>query len=87
MGCCYVEMRGKDGEIHATTLDATSLFDAASKATRDWCRLRWFDSQQPITVRHSEDCWKVSQERVRQWREKQRKNYFFAALIAAQRCF
>jgi hypothetical protein len=62
-------MRGKDGEIHATTLDASSLFDAASKATHDWCRLWWFDGQQPITVRHGEDCWTVSQDRIRRWRE------------------
>jgi hypothetical protein len=25
--------------------------------------------QQPITVRHGEDCWKVSQDRLRKWRE------------------
>jgi hypothetical protein len=33
VGSCYIEMRGKDGEIHSTTLDANRLFDAAARAT------------------------------------------------------
>jgi hypothetical protein len=62
-------MRGTDGQIHSTTLDATSLYDAAEKATRGWSRLWWFSSREIVTVRHGEQSWKVSQEKMREWRK------------------
>ena len=32
---CTVSIRGKDGELHSKTVDATSLFDAADETMRD----------------------------------------------------
>jgi hypothetical protein len=52
-------MRGKDGEIHSTTLDSSSLLEVAAKATHDWSMLWWFAGQQSINVRHGEDFWKL----------------------------
>jgi hypothetical protein len=54
MGWCYVEMRGNDGQLHATTLDADSLFEAAEKAATGWSRLWWYDPTTLITVRYGE---------------------------------
>ena len=69
MGCCYVEMRGTDGQIHSTTLDASSLYDAAEKATSSWARFWWFTAAALVTVRHAEQSWTISQERMRLWRQ------------------
>jgi hypothetical protein len=47
--------------IHSTTLDASSLYDAAEKATQSWARLWWFaehwDTLEAIPPR---DQWKNS---------------------------
>src|ERR1035438_4403145 len=51
----------------STTLEASSLYNAAEKATREWSRLWWYNSSELITVRHGEQQWKVSQERMRGW--------------------
>ncbi len=72
VGCCYVEMRGTDEKVHATTLDATSLYDAVEKAMRSWAMLWWFDGSAPVTVRYGEQSWTVSMERVRLWRTAKR---------------
>jgi hypothetical protein len=64
-------MRGADGEIHATTLDASSLYAAADKATQEWGRLWWFSTSEPVIVKRGEQSWTVSQDRVRAWRKKQ----------------
>jgi hypothetical protein len=63
------EMRGKDGEIHGITVDASSLYDAADKATRSWSMFSWFSPTEPVTVQRGQQRWKASQERVRKWRE------------------
>jgi hypothetical protein len=70
VGCRYVEMGGKDGEIHSTKLDAASLFEAAYKATDFWARLWWFTSKAHVTFRYGEQSWTVSQERVSEWVKK-----------------
>jgi hypothetical protein len=69
VGCCCVEMRGTDGQIHSTTLDATSLYDAAEKATQSWSMLWWFDANALVTVRHGEQSWTISQQNVRERRQ------------------
>jgi hypothetical protein len=63
-------MRGSDGTVHSTTLDASSLYDAADKATRGWSMLWWFNSSEPVIVKRGEQSWTVSQERMRAWRKK-----------------
>jgi hypothetical protein len=67
-----VEMRGSDGQIHATTLDASSLYDAADKATRGWAMLYWFTSKEPVIVKRGDQTWTVSQDSMRRWRDKQK---------------
>jgi hypothetical protein len=62
-------MRGTDGQIHSTTLDASSLYDAADKATQSWSRLWWFNGSEPVTVKRGDQSWTVSQERLRAWRK------------------
>jgi hypothetical protein len=47
---CTVSIRGKDGELHCKTVDATSLFDAADEVIRDWNRLWWWSSSSPIQI-------------------------------------
>jgi hypothetical protein len=68
VACCYVEMIGDDGKTHSTTLEASSLYEAADKALTAWARLWWFNPQIDITVHRGGDCWKVSQEKLRAWR-------------------
>ena len=70
MGCCYVEITRSDGKVHCTTLDATSLYDAAEKAARQWMTLWWYSTSAPITVKHGEQSWTISQDRMREWRAK-----------------
>jgi len=72
--CCLVQTKGKDGETHSLTLEASSVFDAADKAINRWARLWWF-SDALITVQSCEERWIVSQERVRKW--KRRRNRAF----------
>jgi hypothetical protein len=62
-------MRGSDGHIHATTLDASSLYDAADCATQGWARLWWFSTSEPVTVKRGDQTWTVSHDRMRAWRE------------------
>ena len=61
-------MIGDDGKTHSTTLEASSLYEAADKALTAWARLWWFNPQIDITVHRGGDCWKVSQEKLRAWR-------------------
>ena len=72
MACCYVEINGDDGALHAVTLEASSLFDAANKAIEGWARLYWYRTDAPLTVHYGEQRWKVSQEKVREWRKLRR---------------
>jgi hypothetical protein len=66
---CTVSIRGKDGELHSKTVDATSLFDAADEIIRDWNRLWWWSSSSLIEIESGDDHWRVSQDRVRKWRK------------------
>jgi hypothetical protein len=74
VACCYVEMIGEDGRTHSTTLDATSLYDAADQALTKWSRLWWFNSQIDVTVHRGGDCWRVSQEKLSAWRATRKPN-------------
>jgi hypothetical protein len=65
MRCCYVEMLGDDGEIHHTTVEADSLFDAAEQAVRQWAMLSWFNPRAGLTVRSGSESWTVSQRQLR----------------------
>ncbi len=72
MSLCSVTIRGKDGQIRSMTLDASSTFDAAYKAVQRWALLWWFSPDSIITVRHGDQKWRVSQERLREWQKSQK---------------
>jgi hypothetical protein len=61
-------MVGQDGRMYDTTVEATSLFDAAARALEQWARLWWYRPGAVVEVRMGGQCWKVSAERVREWR-------------------
>jgi hypothetical protein len=61
-------IRGKDGELHSKTVDATSLFDTADEVIRDWNRLWWWSSSSLIQIESGQDRWRVNQATVRKWR-------------------
>ena len=63
-------MVGQDGQTYEATVEAASLFDAAARAIERWARLWWYRPNGVIEVRMGDQCWKVSAERVRQWRNK-----------------
>jgi hypothetical protein len=65
-----VEMRsGKAGELISGEFRARSIFEAAWLARNAWCRRWYWDSEcRFLTVRHGEQQWHVSLERVRTWR-------------------
>ena len=65
-------MRGKDGQKHGVTLDASSAFDAVERAIHSWSMFWWFDPDALVVVQHGEQRWNISQARVREWREKRR---------------
>jgi hypothetical protein len=62
-------MEDKDGKIHSVTLDASSAYDAAAKATRPWSLLWWFNPEAIITVQRGDQRRRISQDRLRAWRE------------------
>jgi hypothetical protein len=64
---CDVEVSGKDGQTHAVTLSAESLFHAAASAMNDWSRLWWWSKESIITVRAGEQVWRVRAQRVVDW--------------------
>ena len=67
---CTVSMVGQDGRTYETTVEASSLFDAAARALEQWSRLWWYRSKGVVEVRMDDKCWRVSAERVREWRSK-----------------
>jgi surfactin synthase thioesterase subunit len=67
-------MTGRDEEVHAVTVEASSVFDAADKAVQSWRNLSWFDRYAPITVESGEKHWTVSQEYLKKWREATRQS-------------
>jgi hypothetical protein len=66
---CPVSMVGQDGQTYEATVEAASLFDAADRAIQQWARLWWYRPNATVEVRMDDKCWKVSTERVRQWRQ------------------
>jgi hypothetical protein len=65
-------MRGSDGQIHSTTMDAASLYDAADRATQGWAKLSWFSPTEPVIVKHGQQSWTVSRDQMRAWLEKRK---------------
>jgi hypothetical protein len=61
-------MRGRDGEIHAITFHASSLFDAADQGITAWAKFWYFDPKAIIQVEADGKRYAVKQDRVRQWR-------------------
>jgi hypothetical protein len=51
-----------------TTVEDASLFDAAGRAFQQWAWLWWYRPSAVVEVRKGGQCWKVSAERVREWR-------------------
>jgi hypothetical protein len=66
MRYCHVEIKGSDGQMHAVTLQAASLFDAARSGVESWAKLWWFDPAAVIVVKSGDEVWRVRQERLRQ---------------------
>jgi hypothetical protein len=64
---CTVSMRGRDGEIHAITLQASSLFDAADQGLQGRAKLWYFDAHATIQVEADGMRWAVRQDKVREW--------------------
>jgi hypothetical protein len=64
---CTVSIVGQDGRTYETTVEDSSLFDAAGRALQQWARLWWYRSKGVVEVRMGGQCWKVSMERVREW--------------------
>jgi hypothetical protein len=69
---CDVEVTGKDGQTHAVTLSAESLFHAAASAINEWSRLWWWDCESILKVRSGEQVWRVRAQRVVDWEFKRR---------------
>jgi hypothetical protein len=67
---CMVCMVGKGGQTYETTIEATSLFDAADRALRQWALLWWYRPGAVVEVRLDGQCWKVRAARVIEWRSK-----------------
>ena len=65
---CRVSMVGQDGRTYDVTVEAASLFDAAARALDQWSRLWWYRPNGFVEVRMDDKCWRVSAERVREWR-------------------
>lgn len=68
-------MTGKDGNTHHLTTSATSLFDAADKAIKAWCKLWWFSPDTALIVRWNEETWTVQQNMVRAWRKRAKEKF------------
>jgi hypothetical protein len=64
VGCCCVEITGKDGKKHLLTTDASSTYDAVAKAVQAWSRLWWWDSDTVAVVKRNEESWNVPIRRV-----------------------
>jgi hypothetical protein len=62
-----VTMVGTDDELHTKTVRASSVFHAAAQARQDWSRYYWWRTDAVIEVRLGEQCWRVRNERLREW--------------------
>ena len=47
---CTVSMVGQDGRMYETTVEASSLFDAAARALEQWARLWWYRHDAVVEV-------------------------------------
>jgi hypothetical protein len=65
---CAVELTGTNGRKHVITLDAESLFDAASKALDACAKLSWYDKNAVLTVEADGKRWRVDPGKVKEWR-------------------
>lgn len=70
MGCCSVEITGKDGQKHILTTDAASVFDAVEKAIQAWGRLWFWDPDAIAIVKRNDESWNVPIRRVLEKRSK-----------------
>jgi hypothetical protein len=66
--CVHVEIKGKDGQTHGLTMQASSLFDAAAKAMDAWSKLWWFDFSTIVLVKSGDERWMIRQDRIQKWR-------------------
>jgi hypothetical protein len=64
VGCCCVEITGKDGKKHILTTDAESAYGAVEKAINAWSKLWWWDSGVVAIVRRNDESWNVSVRHV-----------------------
>jgi hypothetical protein len=60
VACCYVEIKGADGETHFLTTEASSTFDAISQAIEAWGKFWWFAPSENALVRCGDRSWSVS---------------------------
>jgi hypothetical protein len=59
---------GKAGKLISGEFKARSIFEAGWLAMREWHRNWYWDSECGfLTVKHGEQEWRVSLERIRQW--------------------
>ena len=47
---CTVSMVGQNGRTYETTVEASSLFDAAARALEQWARLWWYRHDAVVEV-------------------------------------
>ncbi len=66
-------MIAKDGEVHTSEVDATSLFEAADTFIRDHSRLWWWSTSAIIEIESGQDRWHVNQDTIRKWIQAKKK--------------
>jgi hypothetical protein len=59
MACCYMEIKGVDGETHFLTTEAAGTFDAVSQAVEAWCMFWWWMPNEVAIVRCGDRSWSV----------------------------
>jgi hypothetical protein len=64
------EMTGKDGKQHRATMEASSVFHVAEKATQSWAKFWFYDPDLPVVVYAGKERYLVRQESLRGWRAK-----------------
>jgi hypothetical protein len=66
---CTVEMHSsRAGGVIRGEFAGASVFEAAWMALCAWCRNWYYDPDAVITVRQGERAWRVSQQRIKNWR-------------------
>ena len=64
MGCCDVEITGKDGKKHFLTTDAASAFADVEQAIQAFGKLWWFDPGAVAIVKRNDESWNISINKV-----------------------